>query len=464
VDARRQQAEREAKPLRESVEAALNPANKEAEVEFAQLLRLYHWSTLSGEADRPRREVADDLLERARTAFMRAHPDSRLGLFPVGGVFRPEDGGALRVAVLFRVINFNSSDARALAQRIDAISDAAVEWWPDVLVPDDDAEAAKAEAKAAKQQAEAARDEYRVAKAAAKAEPKADPESEQPPGPHEEAAAAKVRAAAARATAKVAKRRYRRENRKRRRAVVRRAFRRILRGPPRSPTADRLPHLNRAYDLATSVCAAITNENTRHHDAGEPAMADTISPQHKDDLRLLEQRIVHAERLLDAAGQRTAQARYGRGMFWGTVLLALVTGAGATAFYYAGVDAVYGIALPAGAIGAVVSVLQRMTGRRFRLDLESSGNLAVAGTVRPMIGSIFGLLIMGLFESNLLSLNPSGGSKLALYGVLGFAAGFNERFAQDALSSSLPAGQAPPAAAQPQAQPAAADPAAAATR
>jgi hypothetical protein len=292
-------------------------------------------------------------------------------LFGVGGVYLPGgDESKLTIAWLFQQIRFDSSEARTLADRIDAINDAAFDWWPN-----------------------------------------------RAPG---QALVGGWLGRAAR--------------------WVRAVWLRLARGPSRSPKSDRSPHLHRAYELATSVLATATNENERHKDKEEATGAsdpDSVSEQYIRALDQIRSRIERAEHLLDVAGQRTAQARYGRGMFWGAAMIGVLTLITGAVFYLLEVNAAYGIALPAGALGAIVSVLQRMSSQRFRLNLESSGNLGVFGAVRPFVGAVFGFVVIGLIQSDLLTLAPDSGSMLALYGVFAFFAGFNERFAQDALSSSV---------------------------
>jgi hypothetical protein len=197
--------------------------------------------------------------------------------------------------------------------------------------------------------------------------------------------------------------------------------------------SERAPHVNRAYELATTAFAAVAVENARSHSDQE---SDPGSDRYRATIAQAHERLERASRLLDEAGQRTAIARYGRGMLIGTVIVALIAGAMAGLLLLAGEDLVYALPLVAGACGAGVSVLQRMTAPTFRMELES-GNLVVFGAVRPFVGAVFGLVVFGLLEAELLNLTPEDGSQIALYGVLAFAAGFNERFAPDALTSTI---------------------------
>jgi hypothetical protein len=370
---RLERARKRAAFIRQATEAALDPKSEER-LDFLQLLRLYPRPVADegvlDEAELPLQEVADEFFDRAHAEFKRQYPDSQLGLFQVGGAFLAGDGSRLRIGWFFQKVAFDSSEARALVDRIDAIGDGALSYWPD--------------ARAAEQPFEG-----RIAQALKQ---------------------------------------------------VRRVWRRAIGGPVRSPGVDRQPHLNRAYELATSVLATVTNEAERHESAareGSPPNPDSVSERYRHDLANIRARLERAERLLEIAGQHAAQARYGRGMFWGSLALAFLTLATAAVFYATETEAAYGVALPAGGLGAVVSVLQRMSSHRFRLELESTSNLAVFGGVRPFVGAVFGFLVVALLESDLLSIAPAETSKLALFAALAFFAGFNERFAQDALSSSV---------------------------
>jgi hypothetical protein len=106
-------------------------------------------------------------------------------------------------------------------------------------------------------------------------------------------------------------------------------------------------------------------------------------------------------------------------------------------------------ALIAGAIGAVVSVVQRINNGNFELDYDVGRPYAFfLGGLRPLIGGAFALAITFTFTSGLLHLpieqkDPGADPKLAIF-VVGFLAGFSERWAQDTLTTALPAAAPPP--------------------
>jgi hypothetical protein len=106
-------------------------------------------------------------------------------------------------------------------------------------------------------------------------------------------------------------------------------------------------------------------------------------------------------------------------------------------------------ALLAGAVGAVVSVIQRITAGHFDLRYDVGRGYALfLGGLRPLIGGAFALAVTFAFMSGLLHLPLSehdrrAHERLALL-VIGFVAGFSERWAQDTLATALPAADPPP--------------------
>jgi hypothetical protein len=91
----------------------------------------------------------------------------------------------------------------------------------------------------------------------------------------------------------------------------------------------------------------------------------------------------------------------------------------------------------AGAIGAAVSVMGRLTSNRLQID-PAAGTLltALAGAFRLLIGSVFGLAIFIFIESQILPIevNVTGQQREYFYTGLAFLAGFSERLAQDAVA------------------------------
>jgi hypothetical protein len=99
------------------------------------------------------------------------------------------------------------------------------------------------------------------------------------------------------------------------------------------------------------------------------------------------------------------------------------------------------VALIAGAIGAVISVIQRITNQSFQVDYDIGRPYAFfLGGLRPLIGGAFAIAITFIFDSGILHLptkNNLHDEHMALV-VVGFLAGFSERWAQDTLATALP--------------------------
>jgi hypothetical protein len=97
--------------------------------------------------------------------------------------------------------------------------------------------------------------------------------------------------------------------------------------------------------------------------------------------------------------------------------------------------------LVSGAVGAVVSVIARVNSGSFALDTDvARGYTLFLGSLRPWIGSIFGILIYFAVTSKFVQVFQVPKDETdAFYFmcVLAFAAGFSERWAQDTLTGGL---------------------------
>ena len=151
-----------------------------------------------------------------------------------------------------------------------------------------------------------------------------------------------------------------------------------------------------------------------------------------------------AEAYYREAANGQAQMVYFGGMVLVTFVLSLVATIWLTLSWATPVAA-----LIAGAIGAVISVVQRITSGRFILETDVGGYPFLLGGLRPLIGGVFAMAISFAFSGGLLHTPVAANEtvdhrRLALL-VIGFIAGFSERWAQDTLTSVVPAAkQAPP--------------------
>jgi hypothetical protein len=89
----------------------------------------------------------------------------------------------------------------------------------------------------------------------------------------------------------------------------------------------------------------------------------------------------------------------------------------------------------AGGVGALMSVMSRLTGGRVRVDWEfGKDTLRTLGALRPFVGGVFGLMTFFALKSGVVALDVGDGAKSVYFYILfAFAAGFSERLAQDML-------------------------------
>jgi hypothetical protein len=172
---------------------------------------------------------------------------------------------------------------------------------------------------------------------------------------------------------------------------------------------------------------------------------------HADDARTvaaLEQEraaLTKADVYYQEAANGQAQMIYFGGMATVALLLSVVGTVWLTISWASPIGAMI-----AGAVGAVVSVIQRINTGKFTLDYDVGGPYAFfLGGLRPVIGGAFAIAISFAFTGGLLHVPVAAGEsidhrRLALL-VLGFLAGFSERWAQDVLTSVMPDARKQPA-------------------
>jgi len=92
----------------------------------------------------------------------------------------------------------------------------------------------------------------------------------------------------------------------------------------------------------------------------------------------------------------------------------------------------------AGAVGALMSVMSRMSAGTVRVDWEfGKDTLRTLGALRPFVGAVFGLMTFLALKSGVVGLQLNGGGDNSYYFIIfAFAAGFSERLAQDMLLGS----------------------------
>jgi hypothetical protein len=208
------------------------------------------------------------------------------------------------------------------------------------------------------------------------------------------------------------------------------------------------PHRRPLVVASTSHLLSLVD--ARSDNAGGPTNAEALEQERSA--------IKKAESYYKEAANGQAQMTYFAGMATVTVVLSIIAAIWLTIRW-----ATPMAALIAGAIGAVVSVIQRINNGKFKLEYDvGSKYLFFLGGLRPLIGGTFAMAISFAFTGGLLHLpvaanESTDNRRLALF-VLSFLAGFSERWAQDTLTSLLPAGQdAPPTEAGATAAPGPAD-------
>jgi hypothetical protein len=232
-----------------------------------------------------------------------------------------------------------------------------------------------------------------------------------------------------------------------------------------SPPVGRLPHIGPTlrygqeshdleirlmFEIARDLIGSINREQWAYADryqraprTSEERLAEP-SPRHVLEIADLNDRLDSAEKAYVSSAKRAAQQWYWRGASQTAVicvvLLAATVAVSGVAGSWRPTDVALLLAVTAlsGALGAIVSVLQRMAAGSLEISYEAEPEaIKRNGYFRPLLGAIFGLVIYALLAGGLVAINPSGtASKLAFYAALAFVAGFSERFARDMLSTT----------------------------
>jgi hypothetical protein len=138
------------------------------------------------------------------------------------------------------------------------------------------------------------------------------------------------------------------------------------------------------------------------------------------------------------AAVRSGQIVYVGGMLLGALPLVLLVALAFFLKWAASDDAAVRTGLfcfAAGGLGALISVMSRMTSNRVTVDWEfGKDTLRTLGSLRPFVGGVFGLMTFFALKSGVVALDIVNSSKSAYFYILfAFAAGFSERLAQDML-------------------------------
>jgi hypothetical protein len=171
---------------------------------------------------------------------------------------------------------------------------------------------------------------------------------------------------------------------------------------------------------------------------GKPAI-----PFEPHEIRALDRELDLMAGSYEQAASREAQIVYLGGMLMG--VLALCALAVPVGLLLNGTDVpvdltVFFGCVIAGALGALISVVTRMSADKFHVRHEvGRGYVQRVAAFRPFIGSVFGLLVYFALAGDVISgINvPAGDEKrFAFFLVFAFAAGFSERMVKEVLRST----------------------------
>lgn len=184
------------------------------------------------------------------------------------------------------------------------------------------------------------------------------------------------------------------------------------------------PLTDAIYSAMTRVLAAADLAATGDETALVPALAAA------------EAEVEHARTRVGVAIQRQARFVYFQGTLAGmavAIVVCVLLGMVSTRFWANQIDtgALVAAAL-FGALGAVVSVFQRISTGKLTLDFNASRRqLLSLGGLRPLVGAIFGTVAQFALGAGLFGVVERPATAVGVFALIGFAAGFSERFATD---------------------------------
>jgi hypothetical protein len=193
--------------------------------------------------------------------------------------------------------------------------------------------------------------------------------------------------------------------------------------------------------------------------SGRAGADQKLERERRRQLAELSERLDEAEDFMLRSATRRTQNHYLKGMLRGTGVVLACVGIIAWVLWEVGLagseNADVILALSAGALGALVSVLMRMTVGEFSMNLPTldsemhETDVYLVAAVRPLIGAVSGVVAYALVRSSLVPVDPgSGDDPTFLWMGIAFLAGFSERLAQDMFARSGrglegPVGEAP---------------------
>lgn len=187
-------------------------------------------------------------------------------------------------------------------------------------------------------------------------------------------------------------------------------------------------------DPAVEAGAATTGQLAAGPQAA--AGARPATPEHVEDLNQLRNELILVESTYRGTGTDYAETRYIFGVAAGTV--AIVALAGLLAALLSDIDHTIWLgALAGGAVGGLLSVLERYTRGKLQLQFEAE-RLWLKGVTRPVVGALSGVALYVLINAGFLPLDiRAEGTELGLaFAGLGLIAGFSERLLKDVIEKA----------------------------
>jgi hypothetical protein len=205
--------------------------------------------------------------------------------------------------------------------------------------------------------------------------------------------------------------------------------------------------LKRLYSLLVYLLSVLESQAEVYPEVGATAPDRASKPRIQAALELANEELKELCEQLRQLAYHNAQQLYLLGMIPGiAVLIFLSIIAGRTTISGIDVQDLL-IVLAAGGLGAVLSVMTRITSKKTPLEIPdrtSHALITVAGLFRPIIGGIFGLALYILLNAGLVDVfklpEHDPAKRLFFFGAVAFLAGFSERWAQDVMVGAAPPG------------------------
>ncbi len=169
---------------------------------------------------------------------------------------------------------------------------------------------------------------------------------------------------------------------------------------------------------------------------------EIVTKKKPEGFAVLKRELAHIQEYFEKSAQRDAQLDYFMGMLGGLGLILVAV----ASLWFALLPRLLTspppftmlVCLFAGAMGAMVSVMTRMTSGDLKLRFDTGSRyIRILGMVRPMIGAIVATVIYVLIVAGLLPLTTPATSEQVdfFFGGIAFLSGFSERWAQDMLTN-----------------------------